>query len=241
MTQKSATMFGQSKGDFIHRHVELRVQPKEETFPIPLTHIDQNNTHKLGCVARKPYRWLLECRRGSQFIRVMDRIHEFHFIERKKTQRIYMVREASSKMPDLTICWLKFGSVCQNQLNERKSNNGLLINRSSIMRKRLRDISFDDPDDGDFKETIENTRKVGGSDGGGCVLQDGNKEALEETAGNCWRDNRMQRKWSMHASWKLMNLRESAWNPLYQKVMKIISRKEGSIRQVTFTRCSSLS
>ena len=32
---------------------------------------------------------------------------------------------------------------------------------------------------------------------------------------------------SRHASWKLMNLRESVWNPLHQEIMKITSREKG--------------
>ena len=43
----------------------------------------------------------------------------------------------------------------------------------------------------------------------------------------------------MHASWRLMNPRESVWNLLYQKIMKITSRREDTIRWGTLkkTQC----
>ena len=54
--------FWSIEGKYICRHhVEPRVQvhvPKEETFPIPLRHIDvvrTTHTHDPGCVARKTY------------------------------------------------------------------------------------------------------------------------------------------------------------------------------------------
>ena len=35
---------------------------------------------------------------------------------------------------------------------------------------------------------------------------------------------------SEHASWKLMNLRESVWKDLCQKIMKIALKRRGSTR-----------
>ena len=45
---------------------------------------------------------------------------------------------------------------------------------------------------------------------------------------------------SMHASWTVTNLRESVWKELCFKIMKITSRRKGSIREVTTIWCTNL-
>ena len=42
---------------------------------------------------------------------------------------------------------------------------------------------------------------------------------LRETFNESWESNKIQ-KTKLHVSWKLMNLRDSVWNPLCQKIMK---------------------
>ena len=44
----------------------------------------------------------LECRCGSKFVRFMDRIHEVHIIERKNSQRIFVVRERLTEIQAIT-------------------------------------------------------------------------------------------------------------------------------------------
>ena len=93
--------------------------------------------------------------------------------------------------------------------------------------EELRSIYFVDPGDGEYKAS--QTQKNGSSDGGGYALQDENEEALWGTAGNCYREtaeSSKKDKACMHRG----SSRGSAWNPLYTEVMKITSRKKGSIR-----------
>ena len=51
---------------------------------------DQNDAHKFGRVARNTHGRLLACRRESQFVRFIDRIHEVHVIKTKKPLKRYM-------------------------------------------------------------------------------------------------------------------------------------------------------
>ena len=44
------------------------------------------------------------------------------------------------------------------------------------------------------------------------------------------KDPTKSKRQTMHASWKLMNPRESVWNQRYQKDTRITSRRKGSIR-----------
>ena len=61
--------------------------------------------------------------------------------------------------------------------------------------RRLRSISFIDLEDGEYKETIINARKIGSSGGGIYAVKDGNDNALEGVAGNCSEvDHRIQKK-----------------------------------------------
>ena len=93
--------FWSLEGDFIYRHhVEPRVQlyvPKEDTFPAPLIYVDVT-THTNPDVlqeSRIDDYWNVEVDR--KIVRLMDRIHEVHSIERKPPKRIYVVRAAAHK------------------------------------------------------------------------------------------------------------------------------------------------
>ena len=73
--------------------------------------------------------------------------------------------------------------------------------------------------------------KVGSSNGGGNALQKGNKEALG-ALGNCSESDEFYKiqKRSMRALWKHMDQRESVWNHLYEKIMKITSQAKDTIQ-----------
>ena len=100
MTLKPALTLRQSQvTSFIVVTSTPRVQcfvPTEETFVISLKCIAvTRTTHKSTCMTRTTYRRLLDCRCGSQFVRLMDRIQEVHTIERKTSQRMHAVRGAA--------------------------------------------------------------------------------------------------------------------------------------------------
>ena len=79
---------------------------------------------------------------------------------------------------------LKFGMACQKQLRRRRSKN-CLLNRQSSITFEDRGIHFIDPEDGEFQETIKNARKkLEVFFGSGHALQDGEKKACKNVAGN---------------------------------------------------------
>ena len=81
------------------------------------------------------------------------------------------------QQPDLTVCGLKFGTVCQNQLRRRRSKNGEVKIQSLTT---LEDWEA-------FSSSIRKMRKekVGSSDADGHALQERNEKALKRVAGNC--------------------------------------------------------
>ena len=67
----------------------------------------------------------------------MDWLHKIHFIERKATWRIYMVRETDwrgNKQPqDPTMYGQICGSICLMQRKAKRSKSGLSRNQNSIL------------------------------------------------------------------------------------------------------------
>ena len=117
-------------------------------------------------------------------------------------------------------------SVYQKQINARQQ---WAIDKPKLENARkLRGIYFIDPDDVEFKETIKNALKKLEIPMEAAMPKRPNKllETDSETNGS----NKTQKKQTMHASWRLMNQRESVWKGLYQKITKIKSRRKGSIR-----------
>ena len=166
----------------------------------------------------------------------MDRTHEL-YTEKPLFQDICVPGSAvrrSKQLPDLIICGLKFGPACPKQRRRRKRKNGQWRSQSSITLEDLEAFNFIDLGRWRDREAIKNARK--------------NLEILMEAAMHCktgtkkWlnklRDtvsesdesSKNPKRQSMHASCKLMNPRESVWNPLHQKIMKITSQLKDTIR-----------
>ena len=103
--------FWSIQGDFIHRHhIEPRLQlfvPKEETFPIPLKYIDATRATytNLDVLQEKRPWWLLDRRRESKFVRILERIHEVHSMERKPSQGTHVVRGETNKISSNYQTW----------------------------------------------------------------------------------------------------------------------------------------
>ena len=119
--------------EFIHRHhVEPRVKlyvPREESFPFPLKYT--------GRIVGENYWRLLERHWRKRIVRCMDRLHKFHFIERKATWRICMVRGwdlRGNKQPqDQTMYGQICGSICLMHRKRKQNKDGLSRNQSSTM------------------------------------------------------------------------------------------------------------
>ena len=95
--------FWSMSGNFIYRHhVEPRVKlysPREESFPIPLKYIDVSRTTHTNLDVKQEKRiddyWNID---GSRDLSdPLDRFHTIHFIGRKTSRRIYVVRGEINK------------------------------------------------------------------------------------------------------------------------------------------------
>ena len=72
--------------------------PKEETFPIPLKYIDVTRSTYTDLDVMQEKRVDNFCSRFEQkLVRILDRIHEVHIVDRKTFQMIYVVRREIDK------------------------------------------------------------------------------------------------------------------------------------------------
>ena len=128
---------------------------------------------------------------------------------------------------------------------QKKEKQQWAIKKPKLENARaLRGVHFIDPGDGEFKETIKKTqvkswrykwRRP-------CLVSWGRRSVLTSRGEQTTKPKvpTKSKRQSMHASWRLMNPTESVLNLLYQKIMKITSRRKGPIRWVTTTWCTSL-
>ena len=113
------------------------------------------------------------------------------------------------------------------------------IEKPKLEREReLRGIYFINLEDSEFKETMKKThgKRWNCRWDQPCFVRSG-----ITTAGNPAAKNPALADQSMHASWKLKNLRESVWKELCLKIMKIALQKRDLTHQVTIILCTSLS
>ena len=122
----------------------------------------QKYTHKLGCYARTPYRWLLEHRWVKRFVWFLDRFPSVFFIGRKTSKRIYVVQvETNEKAADIQARLFmartldEIGKNVQLKERQKWSHEKPKLDND----RKLRGIHFIDPEDKEFKETIKNARK----------------------------------------------------------------------------------
>ena len=236
----------------MYRHyVEPRVQLhvlKEETFPAPLKHIDVTRTTHTKLDVLQEGRiddcWNIDVDRTLSDS--WTGFTKFTRFNEKHPSTISVVQGAAYKkfkqLPDLIIWSLKCGPTCQMQLNERKSSIEPSINRSLTMRESWEasiylSIQMMESSKKPWKNARKSLRcrwKLH------CFASYGRRSV----PASCWKqtakpwDPTKSWKQSMHASWKLVNLWESLWNLLHRKVAL---RRNGSIHQVTFIRCTKFS
>ena len=130
------------EGHIIHRHhVDLRVQlyvPKEETFPIPLTHLGVTGTTHTHLDVLQEKRlddyWNVDVHRSLS--------DSFTFIFTKNLQKARCGLggdlQRFRQQPDLISCGLTFGLTCQKQLKRKRSKNGPSRNRRLDNARRLK-------------------------------------------------------------------------------------------------------
>ena len=167
MTLKPVTTFGRSKGitvivitrnlEFIStclKKIHSQSHWRKVTWPGQLIHI--------WVCCKKDVLTLLVCRRGPKFVRLMDRIHEVYFTERKTSSRISVVREAPHEDPSTYQTWFcgpRFGLACEKQLKRRRSKNGPWWNQSSTTLENW-----------EVSDHWERKKEIGSFDGSGYAL-----------------------------------------------------------------------
>ena len=149
---------------FIYRHhVEPRVKlysPREESFPIPLKHIDVSRTTHTNLDVKQERRiddyWNIDGSRDLSYYRTG--FTRFTLLEEKPPDgymwsRGRLTRKQLTSMPDLL--W--------PELWEKMGKNAKLKERQKWSHEKpqldIARIYFMDPEDKEFKETIKNARK----------------------------------------------------------------------------------
>ena len=122
--------------------------------------------------------------------------------------------EDSSKLPDLTMCGLKVGPACQQQLGRRSRRGLLKSQRSTTLEEREAFNPSIWKMEGAEKPS-KREAKCGDSYGGGNALQNGNKK-LRASVSESDESKKIQKR-GMHASYKLMKPKRRRLEPTLPK------------------------
>ena len=155
-------------GSFIYRHhVEPRVKlysPREESFPIPLKHIDVSRTTHTNLDVKQEKRiddyWNIDGSRDlsdpwtgfTQFTLLEEKaLHGYMWSGRRLT------RKQLTSRPDhlWPVFWKSMGKHAKLKEKQKWSEEKIHLENA----RKLRGIYFIDPEDTEFKETIKNARK----------------------------------------------------------------------------------
>ena len=154
--------------DFIYRHhIEPRVQlyvPKEESFLIPLKHIEVTRAtfSNLDVLQEKRIDdyWNVDAHRNLSDS--LKGITKFTLLKAKSLKGKIWSGERPTKIQTTTRpenlwpeVWSKMGKAAQKREKQEWANEKEKLDDA----RRLRGIYFIDPEDGAYKETIKNARK----------------------------------------------------------------------------------
>ena len=119
----------------------------------------------------------------------MERFHEVHSIERKTSQRVFLVwgeiDKDSKRLPDQIMyeVWTKLGKAAQNREKQERAKETPELDNA----RRLRGIYFTDPDDEEYKANSQKREEKHGKTYGA-------SHAVQK-------DNRASRKWLRSRNW----------------------------------------
>ena len=164
--------FRSVSGNFIYRHhVEPRVKlysPREESFTIPLKYMDVSRTTHTNLDVKQKRRiddyWnidgsrdLFDCWTGfTQFTLLEEKPPDGYMWSGVRLTRKQLASRPDHLWPEL---WGKTGKNAKLKEKQKWSNEKLHLKNA----RKLRGIHFIDPEDMEFKETIENARKKVGN------------------------------------------------------------------------------
>ena len=160
--------FWSMSGNFMYRHhVEPRVKlysPREESFPIPLKYIDVTRVMRTTLDVLQERRiddyWNIDGSRElsdswtgfTQFSLLKGKPPEGEMWSRWRLTRKQLTSRPDYLWPEL---WTKLGRNAQLKERQKWSHEKPKLDNA----RRLRGIYFIDPEDKEFKETINNARK----------------------------------------------------------------------------------
>ena len=160
--------FWSLSGNFIHRHhVEPRVKlysPREESFPIPLKHIDVSRTPRTNLDVMQESRiddyWNIDGSRDlsdswtgfTQFTLLSEKPPEGYIWSGERVTK----RQATSRPDHL---WPELWSGMSKNAKLREKHKWAIEKPKLDNARRLRGIYFIDPEDMEFKEIIQNARR----------------------------------------------------------------------------------
>ena len=160
--------FWSMSGNFIFRHhVEPRVKlysQREESFPIPLKHIDVSRTTKTNLDVKQERRiddyWNIDGSRDlsdswtgfTQFTLLEEKPPDGFLWSKERLTRRQLTSRPDHLWPEF---WIKMGRNAKLKEKHKWSDEKPKLYNA----RRLRGIYFIDPEDKEFKETIKNARK----------------------------------------------------------------------------------
>ena len=219
-------------GNFKNRHhVEPRVKlysPREESFPIPLKYIDVSRTTQTNLDVKQEKRiddyWNIDGSRDlsdswtgfTQFTPLEEKAPDGYVWSGGR-----LTRKQLTSMPDHLWPELWRGMSKNAKLNERQkwSHEKPKLDNA----RELRGIYFIDPEDNELKETIKNARKKLETP---MVPAMPCKTKQEEQAWGRPVARLMRSNQNLRVLWKLMNLRDCAWEIRYRIIMKTILQEK---------------
>ena len=155
-------------GNFMYRHhVEPRVKlysPREESFPIPLKHIDVSRTSCTNLDVKQEKRiddyWSIDGSRDlsdpwtgfTQFTLLEEKAPDGYMWSGGRLTRKQLTSRPDHFWPEI---WKTMGKHAKLKEKQKWSNEKLHLENA----RKLRGIYFIDPEDKEFKETIKNARK----------------------------------------------------------------------------------
>ena len=160
--------FWSMSGNFIYRHhVEPRVKlysPREQSFPISLEYIDVSRTTHTNLDVKQEKRiddyWNIDGSRDlsdpwtgfTQFTLLEEKPPDGYMWSGGRLTRKQLTSRPDHLWPEL---WKSMGKHAKLKEKHKWSNEKLHLENA----RKLRGIYFIDPEDTEFKETIENARK----------------------------------------------------------------------------------
>ena len=222
--------FWSMSGNFIYRHhVEPRVtlySPREESFPIPLKYIDVSRTTHTHLDVMQEKRidcWNIDGSRNlsdpwtgfTPFTLLEEKAPDGFLWSGGRLTRKQLASKPDHLWPEL---WKSMGKHAKLKEKQKWSEEKLHLENA----RKLRGIHLIDPDDKEFKATIQNCRKkleTSKAPATPCKIIKKNYGVVHPT----------KLRQNLRVFWKLMNPQECVWEIRYRIITKTILQEKVKI------------